>query len=706
MLNMAETIEGSLSATFEYNTDLFEEATINRMAVHFRNLLERITASAQERLANLNLLTEAERRELLIEWNDTDAIYPEEQCLHHLFQAQAARAPDDVALIYEGQSLTYAQLNARANQLAHYLQSLGVGPEVLVGILMTRSIEMVVSLLAVLKAGGAYVPLDPEYPLERLAFMLEDSQARILLTQERLAVKLSGDKIETVFVDTNWERIASESAEDPRSEATGRNVAYLIYTSGSTGRPKAVVIEHRSPVSLLYWARKAFTSDALTGVLASTSICFDLSIFELFVPLSWGGTVILAQNALQLPHLPAAHQVTLINTVPSAMVELERLDGVPPSVRVVNLAGEALHGTLVRQIYARETIKEVYNLYGPSETTTYSTYTMLERGVVEPTIGRPVANTQIYILDAYLQPVPIGVPGEVYIGGAGLARGYLRRAEITAERFMPDQFGGQPGARMYKTGDQARYLPDGRLEYLGRLDHQVKVRGYRIELGEIEAALLRQPAIRQAVVVARQESETEQRLVAYVVAEQETEFKVSEARQALRKQLPEYMVPQVVVILEEMPLTANGKVDRRRLPAPEQARPELEKAYVAPGNEVEQQIAAIWQEVLHVERVGIHDNFFDLGGHSLLATQVVSRIRDALRTELPLRNIFETPTIAGLSLSIIINIDEPTDGHPGSIGKTTERTEELLLAQIDHLSEAQIDLLFSDMLNEKRLIDE
>ncbi len=461
------------------------------------------------------LLSEAERRQLLIDWNNTQKDYPTHQLLHHLFEAQVNRTPDATAIVFEQAQLSYCELNQRANQLAHDLIALGVGPEVLVGLCVERSLEMVVGLLGILKAGGAYLPLDPEYPRERLAFMLEDGDVPLLITQSRLTGELAQQDVKFVCLDSDRESIARRLDANPPTRAGPKNLAYVIYTSGSTGRPKGVAIEHRSTVAMLYWAKDVFSED-IAGTLASTSLCFDLSVFELFVPLSFGGTIILAKNALELPDLAAANRVTLINTVPSAMTALLKMNGVPESVRTVNLAGEPLSTQLVKQIYERKTITRVFDLYGPSEDTTYSTYT-LRSSQGPATIGRPIANTQVYLLDPNLNPVPIGVAGELHVSGAGLARGYLNRAELTAEKFIPNPFSENPNSRLYKTGDLARYLPDGNIEFLGRIDHQVKIRGFRIELGEIEAALAQHPAVREVAVVAREDTPGDKRLVAYVV---------------------------------------------------------------------------------------------------------------------------------------------------------------------------------------------
>ncbi len=661
-LDLTETAEG-VRGWFEYNTDLFEVATIARMGEHLQTLLKGIVANPDLRLADLPLLTDAERHRLLVGWNDTQADYSRDTCIHELFEAQVERTPDAVAVVFEDQYLTYCELNRRSNQLARYLQKLGVEPELRVGVCVERSSEMVIAILAALKVGGVYVPLDPAYPEKRLAFILADAQAPVLLTESRLLPLISALESlvsRVVYVDSDRETIARERGENLLVKTASVNLAYLIYTSGSTGRPKGVAIEHRSAVSMLSWSKECFAAKDRAGMLASTSICFDLSVFELFVPLSWGGMIVLTENALQLPTLPAAEAVTLINTVPSAMAELVRTDGIPASVRTVNLAGEALQSRLVQQIYRRDHVERVLNLYGPSEDTTYSTFSLIGRQSRQsPPIGRPVANSQVYVLGPWGEAVPVGVPGELCIGGDGLARGYLDRPGPTAERFIPNPFSDEPGARLYRTGDQVRYLPDGELEFLGRVDHQVKIRGFRIELGEVETALRGHPAVEETVVLAWGDVPGEQRLVAYVVGQdgagatgQISPPTTSDLRAFLKEQLPDYMVPSTFVSLDALPLTPNGKVDRRALPAPDAARPELEGVFVAPRTPVEEMLAGQWAQLLGVEQVGIHDNFFDLGGHSLLATRLVSRLRETFPVELPVRSLFEASTVAELAAYI------------------------------------------------------
>ncbi|MFN2529802.1 MAG: amino acid adenylation domain-containing protein [Pyrinomonadaceae bacterium] len=513
-LSILETPEG-LKATWEYDTDLFDASRISRMVQHFEVLLNGVISNPAARIGQLPLLPQAERHRLLIDWNETAAKYPTDKCIHNLFESQVKLTPEAIALVDNKRRLTYGELNSRANQLAAYLHQQGVGVETLVGVCVERSAEMVIALLGILKAGGAYVPLDPGYPQQRLQFMLEDSKASVVLTHTKLAKLLSSGAAQVICLDQEWMNIGRQSEEDLQKHGPPSALAYVIYTSGSTGRPKGVAIEHRSAVTLLHWAQEVFSEEDLSGVLASTSICFDLSVFELFVPLSCGGKAIIAEDALNLPTLPYADEVTLINTVPSAIAELLRLGGIPPSVTTVNLAGEPLSSSLVRKIYQLPTISRVFDLYGPTEDTTYTTYA-LRRPDGPATIGRPIANTKIYLLDSLLSPAPIGIPGELYISGQGLARGYLNRPQATAEKFVVNPFEAN-GGRLYKTGDIARYKDDGNIEYVGRIDHQVKVRGYRIELGEIEAAINEHCNVRESVVLVREDEPGDLRLVAYVV---------------------------------------------------------------------------------------------------------------------------------------------------------------------------------------------
>ncbi|GFE67459.1 non-ribosomal peptide synthetase [Chroococcus sp. FPU101] len=632
--NLQDSEQG-ICGQIEYSTDLFDEATIQAFAEHWRILLEGIIEEPLQRISELPLLSPIEQQ-LLTQWNNTQKNYPT-LCIHQLFEAQVKQTPDALAVIDGDETLTYSELNTKSNQLAHYLQSLGVQPESRIGIECDRTFHLIIGLLGILKAGAAYVPLDPNYPQERINFILEDAQVSILLTVSGIRTQeLEIEK--TIFLDTDREKINQTSTLNPVSNITPNNLAYIIYTSGSTGKPKGVAIEHRNTVQFLHWAKEIFNQDELTGVLASTSICFDLSIFEIFLPLSCGGTVILAENALALPTLKAANQVTLINTVPSAISQLFQTNSIPESVRTINLAGEALQPRLVQQL---EPLAKIYNLYGPSEDTTYSTYTIVNKNSV--TIGRPIANTQIYILDSYLNPVPIGVSGELYISSSGLARGYHNQPQLTADKFIPNPFFSTNATRMYKTGDLAKYRLDGTIEYLGRLDNQVKIRGYRIELGEIEAIISQYPAIRETVVTVGKENQS---LIAYIVLDKTSN--PTEVRRFLTSKLPSYMIPSAFIELEALPRLPNGKLDRKMLPDPDNLRPDLETSYVTPKTDLEKTIANIWQKALNKEQIGTYDNFFELGGHSLLGMKVTAEISDALGISVPLRSLFEQPTIAGL----------------------------------------------------------
>jgi amino acid adenylation domain-containing protein/non-ribosomal peptide synthase protein (TIGR01720 family) len=523
---------------FKYNTDLFDGSTIERMAAHFQNLLSAIVDNPQQVVGELPLLSAAERQQLLVEWNDTASEYPGEQCIHQLFEEQVQRTPDAVAVVFETEQLTYQQLNHKANQVAHYLHSLGVGPELLVGICVERSMTMVVGLLGILKAGGVYVPLDPTYPQERLSYVLADAGVKVLLTQQEVLSSLPSHGVQTICLDTDWVTIDQHSRHNLQTGVSSDNLAYVMYTSGSTGQPKGVQIKHQSPVALCHWAKEIFSTSELSGVLAATSICFDLSVFEIFTTLCLGGKVILVDNALCIPNLEKARaeEITLINTVPAAIAELLRIGGIPKGVKTVNLAGEPLTNQIVEHLYQHQNIQKVYNLYGPSEDTTYSTFALVEKGRTEalPPIGRPIANSQIYILNEYLQPVPIGVPGELHIGGDGLARGYLNRPELNQENFISNPFDDSKSTRLYKTGDLARYLSDGKIEFLGRIDRQVKIRGFRIELGEIEAVLITHPQIQASVVIDTDGISTYKRLVAYVVPNQNKENQAANQLQSLQ----------------------------------------------------------------------------------------------------------------------------------------------------------------------------
>jgi amino acid adenylation domain-containing protein len=646
----AREIDEDLELSLEYSTELFDPERMKRLLRHYQALLQGMILSPERCASEIDILSAAEREQLLVEWKGIELEYDREKCLPELLEEQARRTSDAVAAISGDGQLTYTELNRKANQLGRYLRQLGVGPEVRVGICLERGCDLVVGLLGILKAGGAYVPLDGNYPQERLKYMVEDAEAAVILTQTHLLGGLNGFGGRVVLLDKDREEIEQESGEDLKAATTPENLAYVIYTSGSTGRPKGVAITHRSASVFLHWARESFSAEDLSGVLASTSICFDLSVFEIFVPLSCGGTVIMVKDALELANMSDTKAVKLINTVPSAIRELVRINAVPESVRTVNLAGEALTSGLVQDIYELGTVERICNLYGPSEDTTYSTYAWLEKnaGKSAVPIGKPIANTQAYVLDQWVELLPPGVAGELYLGGAGLARGYLNRPELTAEKFIPNPFSRIGGERLYRTGDLVSHRMDGNLDFYGRSDHQVKVRGYRIELAEIEEVLEEAAGVRQAVVLALDDA-GEKRLVAYVAVEGDR--KPADLKVALRKRLPEFMVPADFVLLDQLPLTPNGKIDRRALPSLRKQSDEVSN-YVEPRTAAEELVAQIWTDLLGVERIGLHDNFFVLGGHSLLATRMLARLRETFHCEIELRAVFQFPVLRELAAHV------------------------------------------------------
>jgi amino acid adenylation domain-containing protein len=651
----------TLTLALHYDTCQFSAEQMSAIREYYDAALRHMVSDPSAPYDSVCLLSAAEQQQLLLEWNDTQRAYPQEQCIHQLFEAQAARAPDAVAVVWEDAFLTYGELNRRANQLAHYLQSLGVGPEVLVGLSVERSIEMMVGLLGILKAGGAYVPLDPAYPKERLAFMVHDARLPVLLTQAHLMAEFPAHSARVVRLDADWHDIARQGEENPQSGTTPDNIAYVIYTSGSTGRPKGVLGLHRGAVNRFAWMWAAYPFHADEVGCQKTSLNFVDSVWEIFGPLLQGIRVVIIptpvlQEPYRLVQALATHQVTRLVLVPSLLKVLldtcEALHHPLPQLRLWISSGEPLSVALYERFHKCLPGSTLLNLYGSSEVaadvTWYDTRQMPAACSSVP-LGRPIANTQIYLLDAHLQPVPVGVPGEIYVGGDGLARGYLYRPELTSERFLPHPFRTGPGARVYKTGDLARYLPDGTIEFLGRTDHQVKIRGYRIEPGEIEASLGRHPGVQETVVMAREDTIGEKRLVAYVVARPGSTLSPLELRSFLQQQMPEYMVPAALELLEALPLTPNGKVDRLALPVPAPISPTSAAGVVAPRTTTEATLAALWSQVLGVERLGVHDNFFALGGHSILAMRLLGLIRQTFAQELPLSVLLQAPTIADLA---------------------------------------------------------
>ncbi|HEX2568813.1 MAG TPA: non-ribosomal peptide synthase/polyketide synthase, partial [Polyangia bacterium] len=662
-LLMRETPEG-LRGVLEYNTDLFAASTMARLAGHFQTLLEGIVAHPQGTLAELPLLNAAERQALVVEWNQARTAAPRETCLHVLFEAQAARAPGAVALVCGYASLTYGELDRRASELALRLRSLGVGPEVRVGLLLDRSLELVVCLLAVLKAGGAYVPLDTSYPAERITFILGDAYAAVLLTEARYTQALAGATAHVVCLEALAAALAPAEGAVPGPAARPDLAAYVIYTSGSTGRPKGVVVEHRQVSRLLGATEDLFGFTASDVWTLFHSYAFDFSVWELWGALAYGGKLVVvpfdvSRSPAAFHALLVAEQVTVLNQTPSAFrqlvaADMEAGEGARLALRHVVFGGEAIDLTSVRAWMERhgDERPRLVNMYGITETTVHVTHRVLRRedaARATSPVGRALPDWAVYLLGPSQELVPVGVPGEIYVGGAGVTRGYFGRPELTAERFVPDPFSEVPGARLYRSGDLGRWREGGELEYLGRADLQVKIRGFRIELGEIEAVLASHPAVRQAAVIAREDRPGDQRLVAYLVA-REAAVPAGELRELLKRRLPEYMVPADFMFLGELPLTSNGKLDRRALPAPDATSPA--GTYVAPRTPTEEQVAGIWADVLKRSPVGVEDNFFELGGHSLLATQVLSRIGRAFQIDLPVRALFEAPTVDGLAQRI------------------------------------------------------
>jgi amino acid adenylation domain-containing protein/non-ribosomal peptide synthase protein (TIGR01720 family) len=637
-----------LSLRIGYDRRRLDSQAVSRIVAHLTTLLEAIAAQPEACLFDLPLLSGAERRQILVEWNATAAGDPQKVLVHERFEQQAARMPDAPALVFGEERLTYAELAQRSNQVANRLRGLGVGPEVQVGICVERSAEMVVGLLGILKAGAAYLPLDPNYPRDRLAFMLADSGVGVLLTQERLLSKLPPHGARVVCLDRDWPEIAEESGEFSASGVGADNLAYVIYTSGSTGRPKGVQVTHCGLGNLAEAETRVFGVHPGSRVLQFASLSFDASIFEIVMALGAGACLCVGTREALLPGVSLLRElrerkVSIVTLPPSALAALpvEEL----PALEVVTVAGENCPAELVKR-WGKG--RRFYNLYGPTEATVWSTYALCADGDVAPPIGGPIRNTRVYVLDTRLQPVPVGAPGELHIGGLGLARGYLNRPDLTAERFVPDPFAEEPGGRLYRTGDLVKYRSDGALEFLGRQDTQVKVRGFRIELGEIEAVLGRHPGVRDTVVLLREDVPGDKRLVAYFVPREESPASVAALRTYVLERLPDHMAPAAFVLLERFPLTPNGKVDRRALPAPE-GRPDLAERYVAPRSGIEQKIAAVWQDVLKLEKVGARDNFFDLGGHSLHLLQVHGRLRGEFDGDVSVMDLFRYPTIQAIA---------------------------------------------------------
>lgn len=696
LLMMSETPDG-LHGAMQYNTDLFEAATIERMMGHLHILLAAVVEDSTRPIGELPLLTSAERQLILVDWNDTTVPYPDHHTITQLFEEQVQTRPDAIAALFikDGQEdqLTYETLNRRANQLAHHLREFGVGPDVIVGIAVERSLDMVVGILGILKAGGAYLPIDPNYPAARVRFMLKDSGISVLVSQQHLVELLAVDGITTVLLDADWPDIALQAESNLDSGATADHLAYVIYTSGSTGKPKGTLLRHRGLCNLADVHHRTFDMREGKRVLQFSPFSFDASVWELVMALRNGATLCLtSQETLAsgpaLLRMMGECSITTATLPPSLLAVLDPED--LPNLETVVAAGEHCSGDIV----ARWTPgRRFFNAYGPTETTVCASMYLCDPDIFYdqgPPIGRPISNFKLYILDSNLQPVPIGVPGELHVGGVGLAKGYLGRPEVTSEKFIHDPFGQAGRDYLYKTGDLVRYLPDGNIEFLGRIDHQVKVRGFRIELGEIETALGQHPAVQESAVLAREDKPGDKRLVGYYVSVNSSEPTASELKDYLREQLPEYMVPDIFIKLELMPLTPSAKIDRAVLPAPDATRPELEREYVAPTTPTEETLAGICEELLAINQISIYDSFFDLGGHSLLATQLISRLREASGIELPLRTIFEHPSVAELAVEV--------DRAKATQVSGTDTIADLM-AQIGQLSEEEVQALLQQKLD-------
>ncbi len=641
-----------LKGIIEYNTDLFEAASIARMAEHLTILLQALLADPDQPLGYLPLMTEGEQRQLLIDWNRTDTVYPHDRCFHQLFEEQVARTPHAIALSYAGTVLSYHELNQRANQLAHYLMKLGVGPDVLVGICVQRSIEMIVGFLGILKAGGAYVPIDPSNPAGRIMTILEDSRVPLLLTQAQLRERLASLQTRIICLDETWTSISQECGSNPHNRATADNLAYVIYTSGSTGRPKGVMLAHRGFCNLVSGQIEQFRCGVGSRMLQFTTCTFDVSLWEIGVALASGATLCLMSQELfdSVQNLPAFMRAQGITTamLPPSLLALLPADNLP-DLQVMSSAGERCTREIVQKWAPG---RRYINAYGPTEVTVLaSSSECYSADPLHPTIGYPLSNYQLYVLDRALQPVPVGVVGELYVGGIGLARGYFNRPDLSAERFVPNPFSTTPGARLYKTGDLVRYLPNGAVDYLGRNDHQVKIRGFRIELGEIENVLEQHPDVGHCLVLLREDTPGDKYLVAYVVPKATTpiaSLSVAGLRQFLQERLSAFMIPAAFVVLEAMPLTSSGKVDRKALPTPQRVATS-ESAIVPPRDSIELRLVQIWEAVLNRQPIGITENFFDLGGHSLLAIRLLDAIQQEFGQALRLSTIFQGATIASLA---------------------------------------------------------
>jgi len=686
--------DGLLYGSLEYSSDLYERGSIQRLLGHFRRTLDGIAGDQDSRVMDIPILTEQEWRQV-VEWNGAAAMYPADRCIHEMFEEQVDLTPDAIAAVCGTREISYRELNRRANQVGSYLRSLGVGAEIKVGLYMERTLEMLVGLLGVLKAGGAYVPLDPAYPAERLELLLKDAAAPFILTEEKFRGSLQAPYSRLLFIDGDYSEISKESEENIEKEIVPDNLAYVIYTSGSTGNPKGALLTHRSIVNFAADAARKFGLGSDSRFLQFASISFDVMVEEIFPTWLSGGVVVLPSDNLlysysELLRILDLHRVTIVE-LPTAywgewIGELSKTrTKLPGSLKTVIIGGERVAPEILAQWKTQDA--RLIHVYGLTEAAVTSTVYVLPNDVgavasfSEIPIGRPMANTEIHLLNDGLQPEPVRIPGEIYVGGVGLARGYLDKPDVTASKFIPCPFGEASGSRMYKTGDLARRLVDGDIEFTGRADHQIKIHGHRVEPGEIESVLMQSPAVKQCVVMAREVEPGDKRLVAYLVLKEEVAATVIELREFLRQKLPAYLTPSFFVVLQSFPISPNGKVDRRALPIPSQSDIALESMFVAPRSPIEEELARIFGEVLGIERVGIHDNFFDLGGHSLLVTQVVSRINRAFQIEISLRDLFDAPTVSGIVPVIVQNQIRQAEGEDLS----------QILADLEGISEIEIE---------------
>lgn len=676
-------VDGALTLEFHYDTGRFQLEEIKRLARHFDVLLKTAVDNPQTAVSDLEILSGSDKHQLVVEFNDTASEYLEEKSIHQLFEQQVERTPDSIAVVFENQRLSYAELNARVNQVGHYLRSLGIGPEVLVGLCMGRSLNMMIGLLGILKAGGAYVPMNPSHPKERLAFVMEDARLTVVLTEQSVLTNLPEHKTTTICLDSDWDSITCQSVANPVGSATAENLAYVIYTSGSTGRPKGAMIEQRSLVNLARALQAAIYSHYSfpLKVALNAPLAFDASVKQV-LQLLYGHTLYILPDEVRLDgremlRYVRRNRLNVLDCTPSQLklllaVGLEQSSDLAPLLVLVG--GEMIDEATWSLLVKSDTI-DFYNVYGPTECTVDATISHVRSASSGPIIGRPIINTQAYFLDDHLKLAPIGSPGELHISGSGLARCYLNRPEATAEKFIPNGFSNVPGARLYKTGDLGCYLPDGTIKFLGRIDNQVKIRGYRIELEEVEAVLSQHPGVQQAAVIAREEVPGDKRLVAYVVLSEPAPT-INELRDFM-KQLPDYMVPSTFVTLTEMPLTRSGKVDRQTLPQPEALRPNLDETYVEPKTAMERIIADLWQAVLQLDKVGVSHNFFDLGGHSLLMVQIHGKLREILRKDVSIIDLFRYPTVSSLAAYLAAE-----QAQPSSLNKPTQRAEKRRRARI------------------------